>query len=393
MDNSSVTARDTQVAKEISDLTKVFSEGQHATRTRQRAAASRALVSKVPILVLPESATNAQRLKILCMMTTCGRSTSKEGTSWRSWVLSYVVMAFPELKEIFEKKNFPEYEVHAITIEKCIAWCAVFDRVNESEEAGYEEAIALPDEFPTEGVPAITQALTDACEATTPYCFVAILLFLCGKTISALNRVAVTVNRPRALIAEFSAQRAEFVLNGDGRISDNGHTMVNSAWNAVVEPRISIIEHFADMSNAPGSTAERIIAHIMQLLKNAGMNYVHHIVRLLTDMPWTASMNGLRADYIAFKESVHRSTEIPATFRAYYKLAYGNQCTIFRRADMPALTSIAIIYGAQFQETMQKYTIERGYSTIVDMWVARANENGLSITRASDQAIATSAAF
>lgn len=368
-------------------IQKILSEGHHAKTRPTAALKASAIVT--PVFKLPDDVTLKVRTSVLTVMTAFGTSSDTTASSWKSWLLSYLCMAYPEVSDLVTFRGTDEFRVVELPALLVSNWTSVFDNI-ANEVEGAEKTILPCEMFPELDNPELSFELICCNELNGLYCYAALLMFLCGKTISDLNREAITVKRPKALMQEFQTADSAFILTGAGRLSSTAHSSLNSAWTAIADPRISIVEHFSQ-AIGEGKTPYRIMSQVMKLLALTGMNYVKLIIRLLEAAPFVTTMPALQADLRAFKESVARLSVIQPHFRPYYKLAYGNDCTIFRRREMPGLVSIAIVYGSTYNETLKNYRIEAGYGTLLQKFQIACRENGLEFERSSDQAIVTHA--
>lgn len=351
----------------------------------------KAAVIKTKVFYLPDDTNLQTRSIVLSTMTLFGRSKDGDVRRWKTWLLSYLCMCYPELVEIAFRRNPREYTLEPIDPMYVTNWQESFDQVDESEEEDVTaEALAHP-LFPEIDGILVDAELVGCNELDGLYCYASLLLFLAGKSITQLNRNAITTKRPKALMDEFQTHGSAYILTGKGRIGDNGHQLVHAAWTASVDPRIEIVEHFAQAMGV-SATPYRIISHTMRLMRLNGMNYVVLILRFmeafkehLKDIPQ------LRSDIRAYQDSAARWVSIDDSIRPFYKFAYGNECTIFRRRDMSGLVACGIVYGSSTSETLKNYRIDAGYSALINQVAKIASLHGILFARSADQAVVTHA--
>jgi len=323
---------------------------------------------------------------VLAIMTMYGRSVDPEISRWKSWVLSYYAIAYPEIAEVAVSRNPREYYSTVLPDAVVTKWVTSFNSVNDHPDYDYTERIDTFDSFPELVNPILNADVVSSNDLTGLYSYAALLMFLAGKLITAQNRSAIVAKRPKALMDEFQVSRSEYILSGDGRIGDAAHVLIHSAWTASVDPRIAIVNHFATAMGA-ASTPYRVMSHMMKLMRMNGMNYVNLILRFLEAFEDDLiNLPQLRSDIRAFKDSASRYETIDPILRPFYKFAYGNECTIFRRRDMDALVACAIVYAANTADTVSNYRIGSGYSNVLKRVEQIASAKGILFTVKEDQA-------
>lgn len=351
----------------------------------------KAAVVKTRIYALPDDASPQLRSTVLTVLTTHGQSKSTDVRKWKSWILSFYCICYPELVELCVRRNPREYEVSNLTQDVLDEWVNVFDAVDASEEDYYDLPFHPHPSFPDLDDPLLSTYRVACNSLDGLYCYASLLLFLAGKAVTPINRNTITTKRPRALMDEFQTHDSEYILSGNGRIQDTGHQMIHAAWTASVDPRIDIVEHFASTMGV-SSTPYRIIGHTLKLMRLNGMNYVSLIVRFLEAFEdYLGDLPQLRSDLRSFKDSAARWETIDPTIRPFYKFAYGNECTLFRRRDMAGLVACGIVFGASTSETLKNYRIDPGYSALMNRVARVAAEHDLDFTRSADQAVVTHA--
>jgi len=211
-----------------------------------------------------------------------------------------------------------------------------------------------------------------------------------GKNIEERNRVSITVNRPKALIRRFNCSSSAYILNGDGRISDECHTSITSGWTRSTGPRVVIVKHYAQlMQHKAQQTSVEILANIFGLLEYAGAQSVYYINQLLIAHPWVSRMPILRAAYHSYAESVRSLHTQPYWYKPYYKLAMHDSTKLFRRRDLDPLIAVSIFWARQINTTLGRFTIAANMQAVIEAFVNEAKSRGTIIVIPGSQETVT----
>jgi len=305
---------------------------------------------------LPSTATTDERLFAMIALTLCGRSTNGEVSNWQSFVLSYTGLAFPEvITEITTSSRgeieFLEFPPTFVTAIRSI------DAALEADPTA-RVVIPFPGVFPI-GPAEITAAESNCASILGCYGYYALIVHLMGKRINTDTRENMTIRRPGNLIDGFHAQSEEFILRGDGRMSDHAHTSINTAWDMLTSVKQVLVPKFTLLDRSTGVPGQMVYT-MFDMLKNSGMQPAALVHQLISAFPWIDEVPMLRPEYDFYVKSLTDYSRLPAPVRPYLKVMYGNTTKIFHAKSLANLTAIAVMFLKAATPTLQGYTAPGG---------------------------------
>jgi hypothetical protein len=351
--------------------------------------ATSSLIDPVTVYTWPTSATPRQKKAVLAFMVRCGRSESQDVGEWQVWLLTYQVLCFPELGEMIRAKKSPEYVVDDLPqsfVDDCYKGV---ETMIESQDPDQRITIPYPKGMIQGQAHPFGHADLACMDNHALYMYAALQVFLCGKQMDNRNRTAITEKRPRALIGQFPIpDHASWILTGEGRMSDNAHKYVNSAWSVAEVPRILIMTHYATVRTGDMNVPQRIINNIMSLLEYSGMHAIPQITRLIKAHPWVIRMPGLTAAFMTYADNIKLVSGMKPHLQRYVKLIYGNASSIIRRREYAPLTAVAVFWARQLNPTIKLFRVEEGNSAVVEQFTAECDVRGIKVNQVTDQAVA-----
>lgn len=305
---------------------------------------------------LPSSATADDRLLLMGALTLCGQSVNGDIPNWQCFVLTYTALAFPETIATIVTDSEGE-----ITFEDFPT--LVMDEIRSSEEKfDKDSSISISIDFPAPLPPAKKPFTVDVFNCSTLlgcYAYYSLIVHLMGKKIGPDTRENITIRRPGNLIDAFHAQSEEYILRGDGRMSDNAHTMINSSWDMLTSVKQSLVPLFAGLEKSK-SPPGQIVFTLFTLLKNSGMQPAALAHQLISSFPWVIEIPILRPEYDYYVKSLLDYSKISPLVRPYIKLMYGNTTRIFHAKSLSNITACAVMYLTTVNPTLKGYTAPGG---------------------------------
>jgi hypothetical protein len=334
------------------------------------------LVSSVAVPILPDTVSAETRQKFLMAMTVVGSSKSGSLSEWKSYVAAYTLMMFPGIG-----KDIPREVLRPVPIsnESVASFIACYDTI--AADPHYEEATAaIPAEIKltTEpilpGLPLIENhvqmryAMWEESYKVIA-CHYAILLFLAGKRIEGDDHTPITQRRPDALKRKAHLEGDVVVLDGEYRISDIGHIMINSAWAELTALRSQCIRSFSSFESDTTDEVQDLIYTTMHLLKYSNMNHAKIANNFIATYPWVHEVPALKSSLTVFAESVEAAEKYDPTIRPFVKLMYGDKANIFPRKEMEPLIACAVGATQDVNPTLAQFYTSDDYAGIVDAFL------------------------
>lgn len=352
------------------------------------------IIEKLRVYIWPKGVSDQNKLAFLSYFTVFGKSVDESPSSWATWVLSYVVLCFPEMADSISKLNGREYAFEALPLSYVNGVLRVYDAAldfDDSQPAEYERF--FHDLVTPVGLPSVPRELEfyppdlAAC-ATVPaiYGYCSLLIFLAGKQITAQNSITITEKRPKNLIDAFKINDyASFILIGDGKMGQEAHSYINQVWVTYFHARAAVISEVATF--AAGSTLpQRVVYTITKLLEYSGMQPASFIFKFLQARPETREFSCTRASLNAFISSVQEVAAAPGYLQPYYKLIHGDSTRAFHRNSLLALSACAIALEKSLTPSMRNFDLGEGATAAVNIYDAEAAGRGYATLASVSQA-------
>lgn len=335
----------------------------------------RGVTRQIPVFYLPSEVEANTRLSALAAMTLPGRATGGETKEWQSWVLSYVLVSFPELAQILRDQCGAEYTVSTFP-DSFLESLTAADKALEADSDA-TPSISFPSSFPSTSAK-YTAEVYNSNSIPGVYGYCGLLLHLMGKRITPSTRDNMTSRRPGNIIDKFHVGDEAYILRGAGRMSDFAHTAINKAWDQSMSVRMALVPEFARLKGA-GTLASEACYLLFGMLEYSGMQPAPLIHSLITACPWVASeIPILRPAYHLYVESVKEYIRAEPETRPFLKLMYGDQTRIFHAKSLSDLTACAVFFLAQTEPSLAGYTAPGGEKAKA-AFAVRALAHGISL--------------
>jgi len=355
------------------------------------------IVEKLRVYNWPKGITDTDKLSVLAYLTAYGKSADESPSSWATWVISYVVLCFPEMENSITRLNGREYAFEALPkryIEGVIHLYNAAMDFDDSQPAEYERHfhdLQIPSGFPSIPKELDYYPPDLAACATVPaiYGYCSLLIYLAGKQINSQNSIAITEKRPKNLIDAFKINEyASFILTGDGKMGQDAHEAINQVWITYFHARAAVISEVATFA-AGATLPQRVVYTITKMMENSGMQPAYFIYKFLQARPEVREFSCTRAALNAFISSVQEVAAAPGYLQPYYKLIHGDGTRAFHRNSLLTLSACAIAHEKSLSPSMRNFNLGEGATAAVNIFDAEATARGYATLASISQAKAS----
>lgn len=358
---------------DLLDSSTFFAPRAHAPKGKKLLKTT--LVGKTTVYIFPKDLTEEELLSIGLLLALTGTNTTAALAEWKSYICTYSCFLIPELQGALKKESYTLVNVSKANIAASLSTVKQYLDVAQEEEANNKVSdtglakIKLHNGLPS--IDAESGYKWVGAEATAKhiYAHYAMLVFLAGKTVTDLNRDAVTVNRPAALIGKFHLDEETMLLNGNLRISDVGHTLANVAWGEMTSFRAACFSEFIKYASVDVDLGQDIIYTNVHLMRYANMGHAKLSYKLIRANPWVLDFAPLASSIAVFMDSVRVSMTVAPSLQPYVKLMYGDKSGLFPRKEMEPLVACAAALEEEVSETVTNFVRSDKYAAIVDLFL------------------------
>jgi len=324
------------------------------------------------------------KLAVMSFFTAYGRSESVSPSSWATWAFSYLMLAFPELKERVRTENDREYTFKPLPsqfIQALVDVASAAEDFDDDNPAGYVQAAASIPQL--EGLPGISSnssgfppELNSSATVPAVYGYAALLIFLAGKRITDRTVSTITERRPGNLRDAYHIpESATFILLGEGKMGTAAHTYVNQAWVTYAPARVAIISEVARFASGV-SLPQRVVYTLAKMIEFAGMQQATFIHEFLQAMPQCVNYSCIRPSYNAYATSLREVAAAPGYLQPFYKVIHGERTRAFHRNSILTLSACATAYKKYTTPSMKNFNLGEGATPAVNMYDAEAVKKG-----------------
>lgn len=341
----------------------------------------------IPIYYPPAGTRPGAIRAIWTALTLCGRSDDARPKAWQTFVLSMAVVAFPDLLPVFRQDVRNVDFVLTPYSEAFVSDCSRAIVHHSTQRAETDKCyVNFPAGLPEASTIEHTSQLATSAEQEILFAYYSMVVFILAKTVDKDNEIALTQNRPMAIIRKMNLTSDNYLLMGEGKVPPRNYGNVRSGWIRSDNPRVLIIRYLAILvgTEAKSNIYAGLVMN-MQLMKNANQTYIYHIYSVLRACPWALeipSVVGAFSEYVKMVKKIH---EQPDWFRPYYKLAYQDMAHDVKRRGLEPLIAIATTFQAQTNPSMNKYRIPRGCAHVIEQFIKVAAKHNVEIRAVEDQ--------
>jgi hypothetical protein len=346
-----------------------------------------ATMMQTPIYYL-SGATPSEQMAVMTALTLCGKSIDTSPTKWQTLVSTWSCIVFPELVALLRSSlNTNEYRLEPLDtafVKSC--YDAIKDQSNPATVG--DKFLSFPPGLPAASAFPINVALASTVSLESSYQYYAMLVYIMGKSLNPESRTAIATRRPEALMRKGKSRRAEYILQGDGRILTDNYGKIQGGWIRAAGPRKVIVNHLAALYASPASPEilDAIVVN-MDMLRHSGQTYIVFIHELVTAHPWAVTeLHPLRASWRYYSRIVHILAEQPRHLVPFYKLMMQDLDKDVRRREIEPLIAVATFYAGQTRPKMYQYQIDPGCGEVVRSFAEMAATKGYTLKQITNQA-------
>lgn len=371
---------------EISTLGTTIFSSSNALLESTRKSNAHGLIEDIIIYKWPTGVSTDNKLKLLSLFTTFGRSESESHSKWQTWVLSFSVLCFEEFETKIRQEGNREMTFKSLPMETVTSGVTLFDMMADFDEDDDEymdkyrsacNTFHQPPKFPeVDPTPEYFQPDIALC-STIPalYGYNSLLLFMAGKKMTDLNQRAMTDARPDAIIRTYKVEGGSYILKGDGKIDPKNYQWINLCWTKSQAAKKAIFTEAAAFAK-PSSTAQEVTYTTVKMVEFVGMQPAFYIHKFLLAVPWCHEISIVRPAINKYHESLREIARQPSYLQPYYKMIYGESTKAFHRQALLPLTACAIAYERTINPTLANYTMGEGADAAVMAFDTEAKQKG-----------------
>jgi len=331
---------------------------------------------KVPYYVVPDSATDNDKLIFGVYLMYCGTSKNTSVEVWKTYVLTYAALITPGFAGAFPASSYLKTEINPIVFDGLVNLVRNFDALMEAQNAA--EVTRVNNEI----VQFATLDLLPRPDATVPlsgsygewdikvlFCHYSIMLYLAGKRVAGVDRTQITVARPRALKGKVHIEANVNFLEGTLRLSNESHIGINNAWSEMGAVRNVVFSEYAKYEDVSTDELQNIIWTTMHLLKYSQMGHSVIVYNFIQAYPWVFELPSLRPSLACYVRSVVSAADHDKKMFPYIKLIKGDKSEIFPRKEMEPLIACAVAGLEETQTTLSAYYVDPAYGAVVDAFM------------------------
>lgn len=343
------------------------------------------IVEKLTVYHWPRGEySNDSQLAVLAFFTAYGKSESISPSTWATWAFSYIMLAFPGMKELARNENEREYNfipLPSAFVQALVNAASAAEDYDDENPDAYRQVISnipilpsLPEIPISEGSFPPELAATATVQAV--YGYTSLLMFLAGKKIDEKNSSTITERRPYNLINAYNIpEPSAYCLAGEGKMSSAAHKYVNQAWVTYAHMRTAVITEAARFATGT-SLAQRVTYTVVKLMEYSGMQQATFIHEFLQAMPQAVNYSCIRPSYNAYTTSLREVAAKPGYLQPYFKLIHGERTRAFHRNSILTLSACATAYKKYTTPSMKNFQLGDGATQAVNMYDAEAARKG-----------------
>jgi hypothetical protein len=345
-------------------------------RSKKTLLAPVTFVDKIIVPILPKNASDLTRLHTAIYMMMAG--TSEEGTpsEWKSYVAAYVCLVTPTFPDGLSPGTFTKVEMSAAQVTDLNTHMTSLVTALEADDEGLADAAseALKSGPLIPGLPSINPNV-DLLLSNGEWinkvviCHYSIVLFLAGKRLDGADHTQATVSRPLALRGKAHITDSLEFLEGELRLSDSSHLMINNAWSEMSQLRALVFNEYAYYSSSETDAGQDLIFTTMHLLRFSNMAHAKITFDFLRAYPWAVEVPALKTPIGIYADSVRASQKIDPAIFPYVKLIYGDKSNIFPRKELEPLVACAATVNQSTQASLADFYRSNAFNPIVEAFL------------------------
>lgn len=356
--------------------TSFFSPSAAALKGKKERPVSTAFVEKIQVPVLPRSSADATRVNIGVALMAAGTSLETSLVKWKSYIAAYACAVTPAIQgklqtEFFNFTQLTDPQVQQLNeaVEQFRTTLEAGDESRlEASKALFLSGAKLPG-LPAPNAKLAWEYLHGEMVPKMIVSHFSIVLFLAGKRIDGDDHTAITESRPLALRKKCHIDESCSVLDGELRLSNPSHLVINNAWAEVSSLRAACFTEYARFNQMDTDFTQDLIYTSLHLLKFSGMQHAKITYDFLRAYPWAAEVPSLKTSIAIYVDSIFAASKYDAALQPYLKLIYSDKVPIFPRKELEPLVACAIEVAEEVNPTIKDFYRSADYTAIVEAFM------------------------
>jgi hypothetical protein len=346
-----------------------------AERAMKRPLAGSAQASSRQTLIyyISKSALFEERQVFAIVLMAYGTSLSTNIEKWKTWILSFACLCFPELVKKFEDEGEEVFKLRA--------WPDTFRQNLDlllRQILDYTPNKSLRFETPyLEGLPdgpaPLSSLIWHCGNGFGMYTYCAQVFYLMGKKLATSERSKIETIL-RQYMDGSQLENISYVLTGDGQLLESAKASINKAWDEMELARQLVIKLVVELFPASRIT-HAIVVSVFSLLEYSGMEHGLHINAFLAAVPWAIKeIPDLKSAYDVYFNSIRVVASAEASLRPYQAIYYGKSNKLFDASAVKKLTAVATMYVNRNLDS--SITVLKGEKRAKLEFIAKAKARG-----------------
>lgn len=341
---------------------------------------------KIPIYHMGPLADDSTRRLLMMALTLCARCLDPRNSAWQTFFASYSILALPQLYELFRKAPLGQDYVLELYPTTFIDDIKSAVRAHATVETSGDQFITFPDALPNATLIPFSDDLVAASTPDGLLAHFAMYIFLLGKSNATDSMVAITVNRPRALIRRNNLKTSEYLLLGDGKLNPESFPLMRGGFTRADVLRRVVIDALAKFTSVGTCPETYVPLKInMELLHNTSQSYLYVIRHVLIACPFCLEIPAVRLDYFAYAKMVTRLSTHPDYLQPYYKFMMQDTDRQIHRRGLDQILGVATAFAVQTNPNMAKYRIAENSLNTVKEFFRLAKQYGYNFVMVDQQ--------
>lgn len=376
------------------NLGSLFQASSSATLPKNKKAPLTRFTKKLVVPVLPGDAHDDVRDAFALYLMLCGTSKTTEVEEWKLYIAAYTAYIVPSLGSQYNKDV---YTVSTISEVKQQTLATAYDGYMNAVEASAEGATDAMKEGFLQGArlpgfpePDVSLPWHEGFAEVVPKIIVshyAIVLFIMSKRVDATNHDPIAAKRPLALRGKAHIEDVCAFLDGQLRLSDESHIMINNAWAESSALRALSMREFATYQEMETDITQDLIYTSVHLMKFGNMTHAKITYSFLKAHPWVDEISSLQGAIGVYRDSILAASKHPEHLRPYLKLIYGDKLGIFPRNELEVLIDCAVAVEKETNPTIDDFFVSDKYAAIVEAFMSERARRAELRTKGLEQQI------
>jgi len=369
-----------------------FSPTTGFQKSNKAALAPTSFSERVQYYSLAENAAEETRLALSRYLAYCGTSEGGALMAWKTWIVTWACLVTPAFAQRLPSTSYRKVEITAPQSTGLLTTISQLQAALDSEDRAAvdtaSQALKALGSFPL--LPRINPAAdlglgNGEWIGKVALCYYSLVLFLAGKRIEGDDHSQITDLRPKALRGKAHISDTLDFLEGELRMSDSAHFLINNAWSEMGQLRAVVFTEYAGYDTDDTDIAKDIIWTSIHLLRYSGMSHALITYNFLQAYPWAIDVPALKTSISIYMSSLKKAGEVDQRLFPFLKLIYGDKAGLFPRKEMEPLIACAVDAQKETTSTLADFYRNAAFNPVVEAFRAemerRENIRGLGLER------------